>query len=74
MNIKTEINTRIDKVVASNASRLKNYKAKLFNQIKINIKNKGQTAKDNKVLADRYYNAIPAPLTQMQLALQKAAA
>ena len=72
MDIKNEIKARLNVLQKSKEGKLKNYKNRLLNDIKVNIQKKGQSVQDNQVLVDRYINAKVQPLTQMQQALAEA--
>lgn len=71
MDIKKQINKNLSKVQAINAKKTEAYKERIKAKIVDNLK-AGQTAEQQKPLADRYYSAKPQQFTQMQEAFQGA--
>ena len=73
MDVRKEIKKQITKIQRTNEARTKSYKAKVKEQIRVNIVEKGQTKEKNEHLIRKFYNAKPKQLTTMQLALLEAA-
>lgn len=74
MDVKEHINKGISRIKSANEGRTKKYKAGLLKQLDENLRVKKQSIEENNGLITRYKSAKPQQLTQMQEALQKAAA
>jgi hypothetical protein len=72
IDLKAHTRKRVKGVLNRNKKNTDEYKKKLKEQIRTNIVDKGQSVKANQGIIDRFYNATPKPLTQMQQALLEA--